>query len=70
MLAATTYMHYKHNTLLQPLTLNRALKPSSLTVRTKQSTMPRYTTTLPWSLCSSRAPCQPDTCNNNFPFAS
>lgn len=42
-------------------TLNSAWKPSSRTVRTKQSTMPRYTTTLPWSLCSSRAPCQPDT---------
>jgi hypothetical protein len=42
-------------------TLNSAPKPSSRTVRTKQSTMPRYATTLPWSLCSSRAPCQPDT---------
>ena len=48
-------------------TLNSACQPSSLTVRTKQSTMPLYAIgpPPPSAACSADAPCQPDPCQSH-----
>lgn len=50
-------------TITSQLTLKRAFIPSSLTVLTKQSVIPRYLTACPASACRDEAPDQPDICS-------
>ena len=56
-------LHRAGETITSLRTLKRAFIPSSLTVLTKQSVIPRYLTACPASACRDEAPDQPDICS-------